>query len=200
MNRSIYQKCECEYCVGVGFPALWKHKTGYIWIEIPKNASGSMKINSSYMPIDDVGSYEELVLVLRNPFDRFVSLYKHYFFTKSPRYDSNIGTGKRFLEQIKADLENHSNKRLTKIIENLNLLTSEEQVHHFYPQVYFIDREKFTNFKVIDISKVPDNYYNRRRRENVTKIKQKIILTEDHKDMLKEIYEEDFEFINEMFN
>ena len=44
-----------------------------------------------------------------------------------------------------------TNTRLDFLIDNLSELSTDEQVHHFYPQGYFIDAEIFNDFKFIKI-------------------------------------------------
>ena len=162
MESVIFQKCSCEYCThNGGFPILWGLSTGAIWFEIPKNGSSAIKREYSIdwrtgtKPIKDFGPYRNTIpyVILREPTDRFISLFKHYFLDEGQR----VHKGTAFCEKSNKDINTmDTNTRLEFLIDSLSELSTDEQVHHFYPQTYCIDAKSFDGLKLVkleDLSK-----------------------------------------------
>lgn len=176
MEPMIFQNCKCKYCVyHNGFPILWELEEGVIWFEIPKNGSSSIKREynlwnpwawrpkgapqevplQKLIPIEDFEPYRNTIpyVILRDPVDRFISLFKHYFLDEGRRFSK----GAAFCEKLNKDINTMDmNTRLDFLIDNLSELSADEEVHHFYPQAYFIDTKSFDDFKLVkleDLSK-----------------------------------------------
>ena len=84
--------------------------------------------------------------------------------------------------------------RLDFLINNLSKLTTDDAVHHFYPQTYFIDREYFNNFNLINmknLSKILNTSMT-----NSTKSDINIQLNIKQMQYIKNIYKDDYEFFN----
>ena len=88
-------------------------------------------------------------------------------------------------------------QKLEFIFKNLKNITSSEEVHHFYPQTFFVDQLKFKNFELVSIQNVCErfgidgrNWYNASNKN--IKLDH---FTEDQINLLKEIYSEDYKFI-----
>ena len=149
---NLFQKCNCIYCKEhKGFPILWKLSDGNLWFEIPKNGSASIKqTHKNRTHITNFTDYNDAIpyVILRDPIDRFLSLFKHYFLKEGRRFTRSVSFCKKLNENV--DLMNIQT-RLNFMIDNLDKLATEEEVHHFYPQTHFINSTNFNNFNLIDI-------------------------------------------------
>ncbi|KKL05016.1 hypothetical protein LCGC14_2610280 [marine sediment metagenome] len=165
-----FQNCNCVYCTHYnGFPILWRLSRGAIWFEIPKNGSSSIKqkynlawtsrnpprniLRSKLRPIEDFKLYENIkpYVVLRDPIDRFVSLFNHYFLNGGKRFHH----GTTFCRKLNKDINTMDiNARLNFLIDNLSELSTEEEVHHFYSQTHFIDTKSFNDFTLIRLKEL----------------------------------------------
>ena len=132
---NLFQKCNCIYCKEhKDFPILWKLSDGKLWFEIPKNGSSSIKqAHKNKTHITNFVEYNDTIpyVVLRDPIDRFLSLFKHYFLKEGRRFTRSVSFCKRFNKDV--NLMNIQ-ERLNFMINNLDKLTTDEEVHHFYQQ------------------------------------------------------------------
>lgn len=199
MKNKVFQTCCCTFCTHV--PILWRLSKDIIWFEIPKNGSKSIKqtYNTGFgpysppqvQPIKDFKPYKNTkpYIILRDPIDRFISLFYHYFTENGMR----ISKGKRFFERLDIDINTmNMNARLDFLIDNLKELSTEEEVHHFYPQTHFIDTKSFSDFNLVslkDLSKTLDVPM-----LNHTEISTNIQLNIHQKKYIKTIYENDYRF------
>ena len=188
-----FQECRCGYCKRHGnFPVLFDLKNGKYWFEIPKNGSNSIK--STFKGREHVKDFSGLkdvspVVILRDPIDRFQSLFRHYFLEEGRRFKR----GASFCSRNGCDIKNLGVQgRLDFLVENLHKLTSDDEVHHFYPQVNFIDQVYFDNFVIVDIKKlsnfigVPKSNNTRGgRNANLTK----------HQSYIRNVYNDDYVFL-----
>lgn len=184
------QGCYCRYCAPrKGFPVLWELKPDLGWLEIPKNASKVIKeFNKGRKEIKDLTvEYPAVVAVIRTPISRFKSLYNHYFIDG---YRKSIGLD--WARRQRIDMSDpYKSETIQNVLDKLDTLASKEEVHHFYPQSYFIPKG-IKNLKLIPISEVT-TWFDVPIKNN-SKFK-KIELTKDQKEFLKELYKEDLDLL-----
>lgn len=196
----MYQECQCPYCKQVGgFPVLWEiyDRDNCYWYEIPKN--GSMTIKTAYKGRKRIEGEEKLtlvgktkpVMIYRNPYERYVSLFKHYFTKKGGRYSN----GTAFLKQLDYDYSNKGvNQIFDFVLDNLDKLDSQIEVHHFYPQVRFIEQDLFDDLEFIKLSELSKKWEVNNLHH--TEYDGNIDLSFEHRKRLAEIYREDFQFFS----
>ena len=194
----IFQKCECVYCKQHNnFPILWKLDTGIFWFEIPKNGSSSIKQTyKNRKHITKFTPYENAIpyIVMREPVERFISLFKHYFLKEGRRYTR----GKDFFKKLGKNIESMKiDERLSFLLNKLDDLSTDDEVHHFYPQTYFIDMENYNSFNVVGMSNI-SNIFNTPM-INHTKTNTLVDLDNKQEEYIKHIYREDYIFA-EKFN
>lgn len=85
-------------------------------------------------------------------------------------------------------------ERLDLLITNLHNLTSDEEVHHFYPQITFLDRNIFSDFKIISIGDLSEELDVEVK--NTTKKRTDVNLNNEQKQYINNIYKEDYEFFD----
>ena len=210
----IFQNCNCKYCTYFnGFPILWRLSKGAVWFEIPKNGSTSIKREynlwnpfawvpkgvsqeiplKKYMPIKDFGPYGNTIpyVVVRDPVDRFISLFKHYFLDGGRRFRNGIV----FCEKLNKDINTMDmNARLEFLIDNLSELSTDEQVHHFYPQAYFIDTKSFDDFKLVKLEDLSKTLNVLRVGHVEVMDMYDVHLNDEQERYIKTIYEDDYKF------
>jgi hypothetical protein len=191
---NLFKECKCEWCIESSFPRLYSlnnDKNEY-WFEIPKNGSASIK--GHFVKCQEIEDRPKVkpIVVLDDPIDRFISLMNDYFVI--PNYHNLWGQD--ILKSLNLDIEKSTKDEIIKaVIQNLDKITSDQQVHHWYPQTHFIDQRNYDSFEVIfkkDIN----------RRFGVDKIincsKKKFgkdDLTENQIDIIRRIYISDYIFI-----
>jgi hypothetical protein len=209
--------CNCKWCQLYGLPVLNEielNEGKRYWFEVPKNASTSIKNSGikifrsckkdSYHPgklYDEIDSDVVPLVVYNDPVKRFISLCNDYFSEKHYNFHSNFGK-KLFLEwKLLSDEQSieifTSIQKLEFIFKNFKNITSSEEVHHFYPQTFFVDQLKFKNFELVSIQNVCERFgIDGRNWYNSSKKNIKLDhFTEDQINLLKEIYSEDYKFI-----
>lgn len=195
MINSLFQVCACGYCETHNqFPVLWKLDSGLFWFEVPKNGSSSVKQKFRKRTlIADMENYknETPYVVFRDPVDRFISLFKHYFIEHERRFEQGASLCSRLGRNIH---EMSIKERLDLLITNLHNLTSDEEVHHFYPQITFLDRNIFSDFKIISIGDLSEELDVEVK--NTTKKRTDVNLNNEQKQYINNIYKEDYEFFD----
>ena len=76
-------------------------------------------------------------------------------------------------------------KRLEIVLENLHHLSTDEQVHHFYPQTHFVDQQNFNNFTLVSMDQVSETFEVGSYGKSITGMK--INITDDQLQQLKDI-------------
>lgn len=191
----IFQKCECSYCKRWGWPLLWKLGDEKYWFEIPKNGSASIKRSDLFkeQQIKNLEAYSHVVpiVIFRDPVQRFVSLFKHYFCIGGDRQEM----GFKFFKRLgHGDFQNLKTKEKLKIVfDSFDKISPNEEVHHFYPQTYFIDQIIFDKFEVIPIENLT-KALDLHRVRNVSIVKEMIRLNNSQIERIKEIYKDDYDF------
>lgn len=189
-----WKVCKCKYCTKYGeFPILWEITSGVLWFEIPKN--GSSTIKTTYKDrklIKNMTEYRNFTpyVILRDPVDRFLSLFKHYFLEKERRFIRS----QTFCRRLGVNVEKMDIlTRLKFLLSNLEELTSDEEVHHFYPQTRFINTEVFEKFEIIKL----DNLTHYLKVPVTNKTTNNIIdLSQSQRDLIKKIYSVDYDFFD----
>lgn len=200
---NYFNFCECIWCRQTDWPALHKLNGVDYWFEIPKNASSSIKHESEvrHHIRRNTDEYDQLneneifpLVVFSDPIQRFITLINDYFVEKNFHYP--------YGQQICNNLQDLSIEEVVDFVfSNMKLITSEQQSHHFYPQTFFIDTEKFHKFEIIfkeNRQELIDRFdLNNKIWWNPTK--NKIIglehFNEEQVNLIKTIYEEDYQFI-----
>lgn len=194
MKNLFFQVCKCEYCEFYNsFPVLWELTPNMFWFEIPKNGSYSTKRKyTNRVHITDVSKCKNIspFVILRDPISRFISLFKHYCIEGERRFH----IGEAFYKRCGKDISTMNlSERLDFLINNVDKLTSTEEVHHFYPQSFFIDTTNFDNFNLINIKNVSVVF--KTQSLNTTK-KANVYLDTKQTQYINDIYKEDYEFFD----
>ena len=208
--------CDCWDCQRYGVPILnevyIKGQLEY-WFEIPKNASTSIKnykefyracVKESYHP----GKlYHELddtivpIVVYNDPIKRFISLCNDYFSPHHCNKHSEIGHILLYKSGAikKEDSVNvlSPEEKLKSIFSIFHKIKSKCSVHHFYPQTFFIDTDKFKNFELVPISEVNKRFDIEGNYWNVSSKHMKVEhLSNEQIEFLKDLYSDDYQFIS----
>ena len=192
-KKNIFSECRCGYCLRWGWPLL-RHikKLKLNWFEIPKNGTVSIKwANRNRGHIKNRTKPDTKILIVwRDPVDRFKSIIKHYFVEKGGRYQFGVD----FLSRLDKDITSMSIEQIVDfVLDNLDKLSTKDEVHHFYPQVRFIDYEHYHNFEFVDMKDITKrfqtNFLNKSKAIDIN-------FTDKQISKIKEIYSEDYEFYN----
>lgn len=180
-------KCYCRYCATKTY--LWNLK-GYLWVEIPKNASSSIKRTNPVhqSSIERIKTFDKGFLVLREPLNRFKSMISHYFVDGY----RNV-YGHQWLK--KQGYTEWSRETIVDIVlDNWDNLKDISEPHHFNTQKSFIPNEVWDipNLVVYDIN---DNIPFIEVHENKSK-SEEINLSEYQEKKVKELYSDDIELYN----
>ena len=183
------------YCVKHRFPLLWELEPGVAWFEIPKNGSFSVKEKYPKRILISGDAYSDqysldrdarCIVVLRDPVDRFLSMYRHYFMATGARFKA----GARFMGRINLI----GGDRLQSVIDNLHELSTAEEVHHFRPQCSFVDRVAHYRYQLIGMSGLSKllgvDRLNTTDGASAT-------ISSDQVAQIKTIYRSDYEFFDE---
>ncbi len=195
------------------------------WFEIPKNASSSIKdayqgkifricSKDSYHPgnlYHEVSDNEIPIVVYTDPIERFITLFNDYFsvmnFNTHSKYGEHIFEQLGYFNSFEKDKSNlrpglinetiPPEKRLEIIFNNFKLIESIHSCHHFYPQTFFVDQKKFKNFELVKRKDVTDRFkiHGMNWVGASTKSVRKEHFTEKQLNFIKEIYSEDYKFI-----
>ena len=198
-----FQECKCRCCEIAGFPILWRLSLGMFWYEIPKNGSSSIKYTLELLHTQDVVNpsdhlTESPIVVVRDPIERFIGTFNHYF-TKQPtspgRSHGRFYRGKQFCKRLGFDIEQlNATERMSLLIDNLDKLSTAEEVHHFYPQVHFIATEHLHNFTLVKLENLSDTLNVPVTNKSTVSI---ATLTEDQAAYIKDIYKDDYRLLQE---
>ena len=206
--------CDCNYCRESSWPNIWKLNNQKLYCEIPKNASTHIKMFYTNFEVDETNSTldviknytsvknETLYVVVRDPIERFMSLFYHYFQEDGGRYKKGVS----FFKQLNLEINEFSvEERLCFILDNFNKIFDVQGIaqHHFYPQDYFVPTDTFKNIKYINIKNIYDYFpisktdENRDRYEyslnhNFVNVSTRIVFSLDQINTIKEIYKKDY--------
>lgn len=191
------QHCKCNYCTKNGWPLLWVLPNGDNWFEIPKNGSWTIKSTFNrklkrfrkHQGYPDSLKEKPTLIVWRDPIERFESLFKHYMIKQGIRYKLT----EKYFQRQGIDLAKIPvNDRLKLMMDHIEHFSSLEEVHHFYPQTYFIDQNKFANYKILPLEEL--SVYLKVPVKNATKSDYSLILPDNFEKEVREYYSEDYAF------
>lgn len=199
-SSSTFQACECGWCEKLQWPLLHKLDDEQHWFEIPRSCSVTIKetfpkrtqifrYDSAYN--DAVNSVTPIV-VMSDPVERFLSLVNVYLVEHQRYYEY----GKQIFQAIGMNLDElNYEQRFNIFMDNLDMITSNHQVHHFHPQVDFIDTDSFKDFKVIMRNEVNEFFgistiYNQTRK----RITREHLLPA-HYEFIEKAYKKDYDFL-----
>lgn len=197
MVSGYFQTCECAYCKKVG---SWPHKV-YLktidrnWFETPKNATVSIKWGIGFQHKKPRELSTPTLVVYREPVDRFRSCFIHYFHETGLRFQNNekkrFGDGVGFFENLGYNIRELSlHERADILLENLDKLSTREEVHHWWPQVNFF---KPDNIEIVSIKKILE-VFKVEQKLNVAPKKVDFQFTNEQKDVIMNVYKDDYDF------
>ena len=187
MAYGYFQTCNCHYCKrNGGFPHhVYVRTINRNWFETPKNGTVSIKWGCKLNRADVHAmnnTKKPSIVVYRDPVDRFRSTFLHYFHEDGLRFQNlegkRFGDGVGFFENLGYNIhELRLHERADILLDNLDKLSTKEEVHHWWPQVDFFNTD---DIEIIPMSKINQTF------------KIKAILNQQKK--------VDFEFTNEQKN
>tara|TARA_R100000995_G_C3437638_1_gene101697 strand:+ start:110 stop:661 length:552 start_codon:yes stop_codon:yes gene_type:complete len=177
-----------------------------VWIEIPKNASRTLK--EFYRPVntvvkkEDLQKYNKFKIVLRDPVERFRSLLSHYFLLNYDPRDIRSGKHRYGIEWLQKhypylwQTKKINTTNLCDIImRDIFLLKDIEASHHFNSQSYFIPDEILSfdknKIEIIDINSLKNTHPILNRSNS-----QEIKLSAENIDRIKKLYDEDVKLVD----
>ena len=199
MTDFKFQKCSCRYCERWGFPMIWKGlPKDSFWYEIPKNGSWSIKMR--YKKLKDstktpISADDKIYIIWRHPESRFMSVFSHYFLEEGGRFTLTQDYFKQHGIEIK---KIPIKDRIDLCLNNLFLFDSTMEVHHFYPQTYFINQKYKDNFEIIDIRNISKLLGVKSLNSTPKKRFKEIEFTDIHLEKIREIYRDDYKFMEKM--
>jgi hypothetical protein len=180
--------CSCNYCIKKKY--LWVLEDGRVWVEIPKNGSVTVKesIGRKKYPTtrQQLKSFNNGIVYLREPVSRFKSMLSHYFLDGARKED-----GKRWLKSLGWNEKVSGDNIVDIVLNNWEELQYISEPHHFNLQYSFIPDEfwDLKKLEVKDISELGDIKRN-------TSVSNTIKLEGDNLDFILEVYREDVELYN----
>ena len=99
----------------------------------------------------DTDDYDELrgkpIMVFSDPVERFESCINAYLVEKQRYYHY----GEDMFASFGVDLKTCTKQeKIDYFFANFNKISSHHQLHHFHPQAWFVDQNKFKKFTVVD--------------------------------------------------
>lgn len=189
----IFRSCGCNYCTKYKFPILWNISKKNYWYEIPKNGSWSIKNRYKIRKVKDVAPVGSVIyIVWRDPIERFKSLFMHYFLEEGGRYV----LAEEFFAKRGRTLKSYNiQERISLCLSFLEEFDSTMEVHHFYPQTYFLDTRFSDNFKIISIKDLSKELNTKTLNVTSKKRSSGIKFTEEQLNLIRDIYRSDYEFM-----
>jgi hypothetical protein len=194
-----FSVCNCFWCQKLQWPLLYNLDNKKMnWFEVPRCCSVSIKkAFTDRTPVyRDTDEYDDTrgypLVVWTDPIERFVSLINAYLI-EDQRYHAY---GKQLFALFDRELDECTKQeKIDLFFEHLNLLGSAQQVHHFYPQAKFVDKDKFKKFTIVKKQDVNKKF----GISKVFNVTRKDIVKEDFSPeqikFIKDAYEEDYAFI-----
>lgn len=197
-------ECNCHYCNKYKNTFLWYVPLyNSVWIEIPKNASSSIKAQirenqkryefpQLRIKAEEVKNYNSAFAIIREPIGRFKSLLHHFFIGG---YRTNYG--KEWLKKF--EIEEYNENNICEIVlEYFDQIDEIYAAHHFRAQAHFIPKEFFEiNYKIYDLKNLKDNIGLEHEINQSDKLTcEKIAINDSCLKLIKELYFEDFELYN----
>lgn len=148
--------CNCSYCTN--FTYLWRIGLDKVWVEIPKNASFVIKDSNRKMTKinhKDIKPNDKVIVIIRNPVERFKSLLSHYFLPKGGRYK----LGNDWLKLINIKQTVNGDNICDIVVKNFEKLNFIIEPHHWNPQISFYPNNIFDyDYQFISMDGVNKNF------------------------------------------
>lgn len=194
----VFNKCDCFWCQKLKFPLMYNLDGERTWFEVPRSCSVTIKESfpDRRQVFRDTDEYDETrgkpIVVFSDPIERFVSCINGYLTEKQRYYhygeDIFASFGSKLSECTKQE-------KIDLFFKHLHKISSSHQLHHFHPQAWFVDTDKFSKFTIVHKHDVSSTF-NVTHKLNQTK---KDITAEDFSEeqinFIKTIYKDDYEFI-----
>ena len=191
-----FNECECFWCKKLQWPLLYDLDSKRTWFEIPRSCSVTIKEahpdrKQVFRDQPEYSKAKEPVVVFTEPVERFLSCMNAYI-TKGQRY---YNYGKDIFSSFAVNLDECTKEqKISYFFKHLNKIGSAHQVHHFHPQVKFIDTENFKKFTVINKHEVGKFFDNAEHLNTTVKEVEQKDLSKDQIDFIRWIYRHDYEF------
>lgn len=199
----MFKECKCFWCEKLKWPLLrdLNNNQNHYWFEIPR--SGSVTIKESFKQSViinrntkefEIAKTKSPIVIVSDPVNRFISCINAYL-AENQRY---YAYGKNIFSSFGVDLDLCERKeKIDMFFDNIDKINSQHQVHHFHPQIRFIDTENFSNFTVLRRYQI-NQYFGIGTHLNHTR---KEITVEDLSysqiEIVKNIYEDDYKFLRD---
>jgi hypothetical protein len=198
MKEFTFNHCVCYWCQKLDWPLMYDldgdgKKT---WFEIPRSCSVTVKEshpNRKQVSQDDpeYKNAKKPLIIFTEPVERFLSCMNVYLVPGQRYYDY----GKDIFKSFDVNLDDCTKQeKIDYFFTHLNKVCSFHQVHHFHPQVRFIDFETFDEFTVINKHETSNYLGTDRVMNKTTKEINESDLTKDQLDFIRWVYREDYEF------
>tara|TARA_R100000008_G_C3586487_1_gene172821 strand:- start:1116 stop:1760 length:645 start_codon:yes stop_codon:yes gene_type:complete len=204
-----YIECECKYCQKNSY--LWKINKNELWVEIPKNASTTIKVIHNIRDRTAVSVNKKEIInkvihtgeivrawaILRDPIDRFKSLLSHFFLAGGRHH-----VGKKWLESIRGDSPYYTPKLqhlnesnvCDAVLANMLFLNKIDEPHHFNTQKSFIPDILF-DLKIINFY---DMKWARKQWPTINSSKpNEIYISAKNEHIIRHLYADDFKLYNQ---
>jgi len=192
-------ECRCQWCDELKWPLMYDLDGEQCWFEIPRSCSVTVKEShpDRFQVFRSEPHYKTLldkkpIVVFSDPIDRFISCINAYLIEGQRywNYGHQIATTNNvnlFAMTIQ--------ERVNWFMDNVDKVTSQQQVHHFQPQVLFVDVKNFSEFTFVwkhDVGKFfgTDEVMNKTDRQ--IEINN---FSDRHLEFLKDYYKDDYAFI-----
>jgi len=197
-----FNSCNCFWCQKLKFPLLYNLDGEKNWFEVPRSCSVTIKetFPERKQIFRDTDEYDDLrgspIVVFSDPVDRFLSCINGYLVEKQRYY----AYGEDIFASFGVDLKTcTTEEKVEHFFKNLHKIASSHQLHHFHPQAWFVDMEKFKRFTIVkkqDVSKT----FNVTHKLNQTKKE----ITEKHFSaeqisFIKRLYKVDYDFFDKYY-
>lgn len=192
-----FNSCNCFWCQKLQFPLLYNLDGERNWFEVPRSCSVTIKetFPDRRQIMRNTDDYDELrgkpIVVFSDPVERFVSCINGYLVEKQRYYHYGEDIFASFGVDLKVCTKE---EKVEHFFKNLHKISSSHQLHHFHPQAWFVDMDKFKKFTIVkkhDVSKT----FKVKHKLNQTK---KEIGISDFSDeqiaFIKRVYQEDYDF------
>lgn len=189
--------CECAFCISSPMPNIYHCNKKLFWVDVPRNASSSMKDTYNWQPIthNEITRYGVMrpIVIYRDPVQRFVSTIDHYF-------NGAVGRsayGRDYFQDVlgKDMLQLTPQQRVNLIFESLSELHKISQRHHFFEQVNYLATDYFSEYVMIPLAEASKILNIAVSHRSVKIIGLDHFSTAQVK-LVKDIYSADYEFFN----
>ena len=192
-----FNKCDCFWCQKLKFPLMYNLDGERNWFEVPRSCSVTIKESfpERRQVFRDTDEYDEArgrpIVVYSDPINRFVSCINGYLVEKQRYYhygeDIFASFGKKLNECTKQE-------KIDLFFKHLHKVGSSHQLHHFHPQAWFVDTDKFKKFTLVKKEDVSSTFNVKHKLNQTHKEIFEQDFSKEQTDFLKRIYAVDYAF------